>query len=648
MLRLGAERDSVRVVDDQVGQPTYTGHLAEALIQIADSDEYGIHHRSAGGQCSWYELARFVFETAEVDCEIEPCTTAEFPRPAHASGLLRARERARGGEPARLAARRRRVPRRPRGARMKLLVTGAAGFIGSTYVRLIQDEHDVVVLDKLTYAGRRENLPDGVELVVGSIEDRALVTELAEGVDAIVNFAAESHVDRSIADQDVFARTHVIGTSVLLDAARERGVGRYLQVSTDEVYGSIPEGSFTETSPLDPSSPYSATKAGGDLLVSAHAHTYGIEAVICRGSNNYGPRQYPEKLIPLCILNALHDDPLPVYGDGRQIRNWLYVEDFARGIQTVLERGRSGEAYNVGGPDECENIEVVRRILELTGRDESLIEYVKDRPGPRPALLAQLRQAEGRARLGGAGPLRGRSRPHGRLVPRQRGLVGADPLGRVPRLLRAALRQSARLEARAEHADTEAAAGRRDGQRPTRAALPTADATAIDPAIGQREPVPGRTRVEDQLERGAGPGAPADARGYDPHRVRAEPRQAHQDTVAAAIEASPTREAQRPDVRRQLQLEAHVAGDGSRNPSRAEANPQPLARAGDVHPVVDGADDLERAVRTARAGGPPHRLQRRAFELDHVYALGVIEHVHDLTGRIGRRDRALPRPSRCR
>jgi dTDP-glucose 4,6-dehydratase len=279
---------------------------------------------------------------------------------------------------------------------MKLLVTGAAGFIGSTYVRLVKDEHDVVVLDKLTYAGRRENLPEGVELVVGSIEDRALVSELAEGRDAIVNFAAESHVDRSIADQDVFARTHVIGTSVLLDAARERGVPRYLQVSTDEVYGSIPEGSFTESSPLDPSSPYSATKAGGDLLVSAHAHTYGTEAVICRGSNNYGPRQYPEKLIPLCILNALHDDPLPVYGDGRQVRNWLFVEDFARGIQTVLERGRAGEAYNVGGPDECENIDVVRRILELTGRDESLIEHVKDRPGHdrRYSLSSEKLQAE--------------------------------------------------------------------------------------------------------------------------------------------------------------------------------------------------------------------------------------------------------------
>jgi dTDP-glucose 4,6-dehydratase len=264
---------------------------------------------------------------------------------------------------------------------VRLLVTGAAGFIGSTFVHLLHADHSIVVLDKLTYAGRRENLPDEVELVVGAIEDRDVVLELAEGADAIVNFAAESHVDRSIADQNAFARTHVIGTSVLLDAVRERGVARFLQVSTDEVYGSIEDGSFTESSPLDPSSPYSATKAGGDLLGSAHAHTYGIEALICRGSNNYGPRQYPEKLIPLMVLNALHGDPLPVYGDGRQVRNWLYVEDFCRGIQTVLERGRPGEAYNVGGPDECENIEVVRRILALTEGDESLIEHVPDRPG---------------------------------------------------------------------------------------------------------------------------------------------------------------------------------------------------------------------------------------------------------------------------
>jgi dTDP-glucose 4,6-dehydratase len=268
---------------------------------------------------------------------------------------------------------------------VRLLVTGGAGFIGSTYVRVALDQGDEVrVLDKLTYAGRPENLDevrDRIEFVEGAIEDKDLVPDAVDGCDAIVNFAAESHVDRSIADQEAFARTHVIGTSVLLEAARARGVERFLQVSTDEVYGSIESGSFSEVSPLNPSSPYSATKAAGDLLVCAHFHTYGLEAVICRGSNNYGPRQYPEKLIPLCTLNALAGDPLPVYGDGRQVRNWIYVEDFARAIDAVLRAGRPGEVYNAGGPDEVENIEVVRRILELTGRDESLIEHVTDRPG---------------------------------------------------------------------------------------------------------------------------------------------------------------------------------------------------------------------------------------------------------------------------
>ena len=269
---------------------------------------------------------------------------------------------------------------------MKILVTGAAGFIGSAYVRMVVQERgeQVVVLDKLTYAGRRENLKDveaQIEFVHGPIEDREVVHEAMAGCDAVVNFAAESHVDRSIADQDAFARTHVIGTGVLLDAARAHGVARYLQVSTDEVYGSIDSGSFTETSPLNPSSPYSATKAAGDLLVAAHVHTYGTQAVICRGSNNYGPRQYPEKLIPLCALNALAGDSLPVYGDGLQIRNWLYVEDFARAIDLVLREGEPGEVYNVGGPDEAPNIEVIKRILDATGRDESLIDYVTDRPG---------------------------------------------------------------------------------------------------------------------------------------------------------------------------------------------------------------------------------------------------------------------------
>ena len=270
---------------------------------------------------------------------------------------------------------------------MRLLVTGAAGFIGSAYVREVlaaRPDDEIVVLDKLTYAGRRENLAeveDTIDFRVGAIEDRDAVREAMEGCDAVVNFAAESHVDRSIAGEEGFAITHVIGTTVLVEAVRELGVARYLQVSTDEVYGSIASGSFTEHSPLDPSSPYSATKAAGDLLVSAHAHTYGIDAVICRGSNNYGPRQYPEKLIPLCVLNALAGDPLPVYGDGRQVRNWLWVEDFARAIDVCLRRGRRGEVYNVGGPDELENVDVVRRILAACGRDDSLIEYVRDRPG---------------------------------------------------------------------------------------------------------------------------------------------------------------------------------------------------------------------------------------------------------------------------
>jgi dTDP-glucose 4,6-dehydratase len=268
---------------------------------------------------------------------------------------------------------------------MRLLVCGGAGFIGSNFVRLrVRDEGDeVVVLDKLTYAGRRENLADlDVPLVVGDIADQAAVDEaIGDGVDAIVNFAAETHVDRSIAEPDAFITTNGEGTYQLLEAARRHDVARYVQISTDEVYGSIEVGSFTEESPIVPSSPYSASKAGADLLVLSYFHTYGVPALICRGSNNYGPWQYPEKLIPLMVLNALHGDPLPVYGDGMQVRNWLYVEDFGRGIGHALTHGGAGEVYNVGGPDEAPNIEVVKRIVELTGADESIIEYVTDRPG---------------------------------------------------------------------------------------------------------------------------------------------------------------------------------------------------------------------------------------------------------------------------
>jgi dTDP-glucose 4,6-dehydratase len=270
---------------------------------------------------------------------------------------------------------------------MKLLIAGGAGFIGSNYVRLRLGSNSadtIRVLDKLTYAGRRENLqdlPEGrFELIEGDIADREVAAAAIEGCDAVINFAAESHVDRSIEEPGEFITTDVFGTYVLLEAARDAGV-RHLQVSTDEVYGDFEQGSATEDSPLAPSSPYSASKAGGDLLVSAFARTYGAEALIIRASNNYGPYQHPEKLIPLSILNALAGDPLPVYGDGQQVRNWLYVEDCCAGVDAVLERGEPGAVYNVGGPDELPNLDVVRRILELSDRDESLIEFVTDRPG---------------------------------------------------------------------------------------------------------------------------------------------------------------------------------------------------------------------------------------------------------------------------
>jgi dTDP-glucose 4,6-dehydratase len=272
---------------------------------------------------------------------------------------------------------------------MRLLVCGGAGFIGSTFARLRLLEHgdEVTVLDKLTYAGREENFHDiasheAFRFVRGAIEDPQAVAGAldASAAEALVNFAAETHVDRSIAEPDAFVSTHTLGTYVLLEAAREHKL-RYLQVSTDEVYGSIEVGTFTEQSPLAPSSPYSATKAGADLLVSSYFHTYGLPTLICRGSNNYGPYQYPEKLIPLMVLNALHGDPLPVYGDGMQVRNWIHSTDFARAIGHVLEHGAAGEVYNVGGPDEEANIDVVRRIVGLTGASPSQIEHVRDRPG---------------------------------------------------------------------------------------------------------------------------------------------------------------------------------------------------------------------------------------------------------------------------
>jgi dTDP-glucose 4,6-dehydratase len=273
----------------------------------------------------------------------------------------------------------------------RILITGGCGFIGSNFLRFELESYpelEVWNVDQLTYAGNPENLADlagnpRYRFIHGDIADREQVNRgIGEGVDAIVNFAAESHVDRSIHDSTPFVRTNVLGTQVLLDAAKGAGVGRYVQISTDEVYGSLgPTGLFTETTPLAPNSPYSASKAAADMMVRSYFHTFGFPAVITRCSNNYGPYQFPEKLIPLFITNALTDQPLPVYGDGMQVRDWIHVLDHCRAIDAVLRRGRVGEVYNIGGRCEKPNIEITRTILRLIGKPDTLIRHVTDRPG---------------------------------------------------------------------------------------------------------------------------------------------------------------------------------------------------------------------------------------------------------------------------
>lgn len=278
---------------------------------------------------------------------------------------------------------------------MQVLVTGGCGFIGTNFVRLILGERadaSVVNLDKLTYAGNPANLSDvdtvfgagRYTFVHGDIGDATLVRELmaSHSFDAVVNFAAESHVDRSITDATPFVVTNVLGTQVMLDAARNAGIPRFVHVSTDEVYGTLgADGLFRETTPLAPNSPYSASKAGADLLVRAAHETYGMDTVTTRCSNNYGPYQFPEKLIPLMIRRALRDEALPVYGDGMQIRDWIHVEDHCRGILLALEKGRAGGIYNFGGHAERPNIAVVKGLLALLGKGEDLIRHVQDRPG---------------------------------------------------------------------------------------------------------------------------------------------------------------------------------------------------------------------------------------------------------------------------
>jgi dTDP-glucose 4,6-dehydratase len=275
---------------------------------------------------------------------------------------------------------------------MRILVTGGAGFIGSEFVRQTLARYpsdEVTVLDKLTYAGNLANLEPVAsdpryQFVEGDIADPDAVRQALQDARAVVNFAAETHVDRSILDPDAFVKTDVLGTWHLAEAARAAGIERFVQVSTDEVYGAVLEGASAETDRLEPTSPYSASKAGGELLILAAHKTYGLPAVVVRGANAYGPYQYPEKLIPLHITNAIDDEHLPVYGDGQQRRQWTHVEDFSSGVDTALRAGRLGEAYNIGNPepesDLPVNLDLSRRVLALLGKSESLIEYVVDRP----------------------------------------------------------------------------------------------------------------------------------------------------------------------------------------------------------------------------------------------------------------------------
>ena len=271
-----------------------------------------------------------------------------------------------------------------------ILVTGGAGFIGSNFVRYMVEkysEYHIINLDALTYCGNLENLKDiedkdNYTFVKGDIRDKAIVDELVEKSDYVINFAAESHVDRSIADPEIFIKSNVLGTQVLLNAAKEHGVEKYIQISTDEVYGTLGKtGYFTEDTPLQPNSPYSASKAGGDLIARAYYETFGLPVNITRCSNNYGPYQFPEKLIPLMISNALEDKKLPVYGDGKNVRDWLHVHDHCSAIDLVLHDAKPGDVYNIGGNNEKQNIEIVKLILSELDRDESLIEFVTDRLG---------------------------------------------------------------------------------------------------------------------------------------------------------------------------------------------------------------------------------------------------------------------------
>jgi len=423
MLRLGRERERLGIVFDQVGTPTYARDLAEAIVHIAASAESGTkvpqtYHFSNEGVCSWYDFAQAVFELSGVSCRVDAIETQEYPTPAkrpYYSVLNKRKIKERFGLeiPHWRESLKQCLKRLEEREYMKtILVTGCAGFIGSNFVPYFLEKHleyRLVNLDVLTYAGNLENLQEvegdpRYSFVQGDICDRDLVASLFAKYDVrgVIHFAAESHVDNSIKDPGVFVRTNVTGTFTLLDAAYRHwmekpfvyrnGYGgcRFHHISTDEVYGTLGEtGLFTETTPYAPNSPYSASKAGSDMLVRSYHHTYGMDTVITNCSNNYGPKQHDEKLIPTIIRKALAGDSIPIYGDGRNIRDWLYVLDHCKGIDLAYHQGKSGEVYNIGGRNERDNNYIASKVCEIldeqspkaSGSYKAQITYVEDRAG---------------------------------------------------------------------------------------------------------------------------------------------------------------------------------------------------------------------------------------------------------------------------
>ena len=391
MLRLGAERDELKVVDDQLGCPTYTGHLAPALVTIAEQRAHGVLHVAGGGSCTWWELACATFDARRPDAHRPPRDDRRLRRARAAPRLLRSRlHPLRRPGPAGLAGRARRPSHRQRGPRVvKLLVTGAAGFIGANFVHYTlrnHPEYELSVLDALTYAGNRESLKpveDQIEFVHGDICDAPLVDRLVSECDMVVHFAAESHVDNSLHDPEPFIRTNVIGTYTILEAVRRHGK-RLHHISTDEVFGDLDlegDDQFTESTPYDPSSPYSATKASSDLLVRAWARSFGVHATLSNCANNYGPYQHVEKFIPRQITNVIGGERPKLYGAGANVREWTHVDDHNEAVHLILSGGAPGETYLIGSGDERSNADILSLILELMGEPADAFDHVPDRPG---------------------------------------------------------------------------------------------------------------------------------------------------------------------------------------------------------------------------------------------------------------------------